>query len=300
MSFSDIIGQDRTIKILENTIQSQKIANAYIFVGENSSGRKKTALEFAKTLNCKNLADFTSCETCQNCKKINNRTHPEIKIWNEENKNISIDDIKEIQKELQYKKTEAIFRFVIIDNAEKMSREAANSFLKTLEEPPLFTVIILIVKNLSNLLKTIVSRCQIVKLKDLTQDEKVQVLSKNLNQDAKAIENALLISGNNLEEAKNLLSGEKNDETSQKFLEIYESLNQKNFSSQMQKNWENLAKDKEIFENFLSFIINKNANFSSKKNAKNLELFLKAKHFFDRNVSPKLIWIWIYSQLANS
>jgi DNA polymerase-3 subunit delta' len=89
MSFTNIIGQEKVLKILSNTIKSNKISHAYIFAGNSSIGKKKTAVEFAKILNCLSPIDqITACENCRNCKKISSNNHPEIKIYNSENKNI--------------------------------------------------------------------------------------------------------------------------------------------------------------------------------------------------------------------
>ena len=193
MSFNDIIGQERVLAILSNTIKSNKIAHAYIFAGNNSVGKKKTAVEFAKILNCLESTGNISCENCRNCKKIQNNIHPEIKIYNSENKNISIDEIKSIQKDIQYKNVESKYRFIIIENADKFTQEAANCFLKTLEEPPVSTIIILLVNSVSSLLKTIISRCQIIKFKELTNDEKIMILQKTTTQNPGDIQNALLV-----------------------------------------------------------------------------------------------------------
>jgi DNA polymerase III subunit delta' len=168
MSFNDILNQAKAKEILAGQIKQNKIAHAYLFLGNDGVGRKKTAMEFAKVLNCQ------GDENCQSCRKIDKGIHPDVQLVDFEwqarfedkdlqlQKSIKIDTVRELQKRVNLKPGEGKWRVFIIEPAEKITLEAANSLLKTLEEPPAWTLMILLAKNKENLLPTIVSRAQVI------------------------------------------------------------------------------------------------------------------------------------------
>ncbi|HAP66506.1 MAG TPA: DNA polymerase III subunit delta' [Nitrospinae bacterium] len=202
MSFNNILGQERAKKILINSLIKGNISHAYIFAGPEEVGKKLTALTFAKALNCINGKE-DCCEECLSCKKINSLNHPDLIIIrkgdentkintisdikrdfgdedkDKESKSIKIGAIRELQRRLSLKSYEGKKKLAIIDNAEDMTREALNSFLKTLEEPLGETVIILITSNTHSLLPTVVSRCQVIKFNPLSDEHIKEILIKN-------------------------------------------------------------------------------------------------------------------------
>jgi DNA polymerase III subunit delta' len=303
MSFKNIIGQKKIIQILKNAIYFNKVAHAYIFAGNNGIGKKKTAIEFAKALNCDEFLETKdSCENCKNCKKITKNIHPDIILFKSENKNISIDEIRDIQKILQYKNYESKYRVLIIEDADNLTSQAANAFLKTLEEPPINTVIILIVDNLSSMLKTILSRCQIIKFKNLTIEEKIEIIQNNssdsFSKNYEEIKNSLLICTENISDTINFIESKDNENLIEKFNFINECIIKKDFSYKVQKELESISKDKEIFSKFLDFIINKNSDVFLQK-TEFINLLLKAKKYFNYNVNPRLIWNWMFLEILN-
>ena len=167
MSFKSILGQSQPKRILTNALQNSSVAHAYLFYGPDSIGKKKIAITLAKALNCKGANPLDACDECESCGKIERGVHPDF-FYLEPIKNtptareasIKIEPIRELQKKLAYMPYEGKTKVVVIDSAELMNPQAMNSFLKTLEEPPSATVLLLISANPNRLLPTLLSRCQ--------------------------------------------------------------------------------------------------------------------------------------------
>ncbi|MFH0840323.1 MAG: DNA polymerase III subunit delta' [Candidatus Omnitrophota bacterium] len=168
MSFKDIRGQEEPISRLKNAIKNNKVASSYIFAGLKGSGRFLLAANFAKALNCASLEDIP-CDICQSCKKIDSGNHPDVRIVLSEAKGgeVTIQSIRGIARDIVMKPYEGRHKVFIIKDAHLLNIEAANSFLKTLEEPPAHSVLILIAEEPGDLLPTIVSRCQIIRIDPL-------------------------------------------------------------------------------------------------------------------------------------
>ena len=158
MSFKKIVSQERAIRILQGTIKKERIPSAFLFIGEPYIGKTTTAIEYAKALNCLNNDNFDSCDSCQSCKKIEKGIHPDLKIITAEKDTIIIDDIRDLEEFVSLQSLEGKYKVVIVKNAEKMNQYAANAMLKTLEEPPPNTVLILTCQNIDALPEALVSR----------------------------------------------------------------------------------------------------------------------------------------------
>ena len=180
MSFADLKGQDSAIGYLRSSIRNNRISHAYIFSGPNGVGKRIAAINFAKTLNCQTSASCEPCETCPSCKKINESSHPDVSIIapEKDGASIKIEDVRRIIKDIYLKPFEAKLKVYIIDGAQYMKHEAANALLKTLEEPPTDSILILITENLKALFHTIVSRCQVVRFFPLKKKEIEDILMK--------------------------------------------------------------------------------------------------------------------------
>jgi len=167
--FKEIRGQQRAIVFLRGIITNERVASAYLFTGIQGTGKATTAVAFALLLNCMDPVAEEACTTCESCKKILDGNHPDLLIIepDQEKKVIRIDQIREIERYLAFHPVFGRYRIIIIDPAENMTDEAANAFLKTLEEPPPRTVFILNVRETGELPPTIVSRCQKVPFKPL-------------------------------------------------------------------------------------------------------------------------------------
>ncbi len=193
MSFKRVLGQEQPKKILQNALQNNSVSHAYLFYGQESVGKKLTAIEFAKALNCETSGPKDSCDACASCRKIEQRIHPDFFLLEPVKSSptgreaaIKIELIRDLQKKLAYLPYEGKTKVAIIDGAEAMNPQAANTLLKTLEEPPSATVLILITSNPFQLLPTLVSRCQGVKFHPLSPPEIKQILQQKMTEETES------------------------------------------------------------------------------------------------------------------
>lgn len=190
MAFRDIVGQDTAINILLRTIQRDRLPSSYLFAGESGIGKKFTAINLAKAVNClkkvtgytlsprgegmgggePELNQFDCCDECISCKKIGTGVHPDFLLISPETGQIRIDEIRAIDDVLSLKAFEGRKKIIIVDDADTMNPYAANAFLKTLEEPPEDSLIILITSNPDRLPDTIRSRCSRVNFTPLSYE----------------------------------------------------------------------------------------------------------------------------------
>ncbi|MBI5426953.1 MAG: DNA polymerase III subunit delta' [Nitrospinae bacterium] len=183
MSFNRVLGQDLAKQIIQKALLNGSVAHAYLFYGPESIGKKLAAVEFAKALNCQVSGPADGCDECPSCRKIEQGTHPDF-FFLEPTKTsssaregaIRIEDVRELQRRLNFLPYEGKTKVAVVDSAELMNPQAGNSFLKTLEEPPSNTVLILIASNPRQLLPTIVSRCQGIRFQPLRAGEIKRIL----------------------------------------------------------------------------------------------------------------------------
>jgi DNA polymerase-3 subunit delta' len=161
MSFNDIIGQELAVQLLRNSLKHGRVSHAYLFIGPHGVGKKLAAINLAKALNCEETAEVP-CNRCISCKKIDASIHPDVKYIYPTGTSLSItiDNIRELRTQISFKTYEGKKKIYIIAEAENMTIQAANCLLKTLEEPPENSVLILTAADAHLLLRTIVSRCQ--------------------------------------------------------------------------------------------------------------------------------------------
>lgn len=162
---SGLRGHNLQRDYLLKSISKQRTASSYLFYGPEGIGKKLVAVEFASKLNCMHTADDKKITTdcgCRSCQKIFRGIHPDIMVTQSEGlKEIKVDQVREqIEEQLYLKPYEGRYKVALVDNADLMNINAQNAFLKTLEEPPGDSVIILITCRPQYLLPTIVSRCQ--------------------------------------------------------------------------------------------------------------------------------------------
>jgi DNA polymerase-3 subunit delta' len=161
-----VIGHERAIALLSNSIKTSKISHAYLFAGPRHVGKMTVAMNLAQALNC--LGEDKPCGSCASCQRIAEGKHADIQIVGTNGRTeISIDQIREMEHSATLRPFEGLNRVFIIDCAESLSIEAANCLLKTLEEPPPQVQIILLSANERMLLPTIRSRCQKLELRPL-------------------------------------------------------------------------------------------------------------------------------------
>ena len=179
MSFNNVVGQEAAKRILKDELKSNRVSHAYLFLGADGLGKKELALEFVKALLCPSEG-LESCDECIICRKIEHQNHADVRLLTREegSRNIKIDQIRNLQQEIIYKPYEGKRKTFIIDDADKMTLEAANSLLRTLEEPPDYAVLILLAEEINQLLPTIISRCQQIYFHSVAQEKIKQHLKK--------------------------------------------------------------------------------------------------------------------------
>ncbi len=181
-NFKDIIGQQQVKNHLQSAIKQNNISHAYILCGEKGSGKRTVSDAIAQTIQCENRNDgIDACEICKSCMQAKSHNHPDIKYITHEKASISVDDIREqLNNDISIKPYSSNYKIYIIPDSNKMTEQAQNALLKTIEEPPAYAVIILITDNISGLLPTIQSRCVTLNLKPLSNNEIAGYLTTHL------------------------------------------------------------------------------------------------------------------------
>ena len=166
--FQDIIGHENIKEHLQRAIESNHVSHAYILTGEAGMGRKSIANAFAMTLLCEK-GKSEPCMECHACKQVMSGNHPDlIYVTHEKTGSIGVDDVREqIHDTIMIRPYSSYYKIYIVDEAEKMTVQAQNALLKTIEEPPSYAVIMLLTTNQEVFLPTILSRCIQLKLKPL-------------------------------------------------------------------------------------------------------------------------------------
>ena len=155
--FKNIVGQDYTVKMLQNAIIHNKIAHSYLFTGPRGTGKTSTAKVFAKTINCQNIQNGEACGKCSSCLAF--EQSPDI-IEIDAASNNGVDDIRELINNVKIAPTEGKYKIYIIDEVHMMTSSAFNALLLTLEEPPAHAIFIMATTNVESVPITILSRCQ--------------------------------------------------------------------------------------------------------------------------------------------
>ena len=181
MSFLNIIGNSDAKDYLNKCIENKHILHSYLFVGAEGIGKLLVAKEFARKILC--LEDSKDECTCKSCTCFNGKNHPDFYLINEDGENIKIEVIRKITSKVIEKPIISKRQVYIINDFEKMTKEAQNCLLKTLEEPPEFVTIIIISSNENAILNTIKSRCMTIKFKNIDNDLLYDYLINDLGYD---------------------------------------------------------------------------------------------------------------------
>lgn len=210
--FQDIIGQDQIKEHLQNAISLGKVSHAYILHGERSSGKEYIANVFAMALNCESQ-ETKPCMNCHSCKQALSQNQPDIiRITHEKPASIGVDDIRgQINSDMSIKPYASPYKIYIINEAEKMTVQAQNALLKTLEEPPSYGVIMLLVNNLNTLLPTILSRCIVLDMKPVKDELVMKFLMEEMEVPDYKAKVCTAFARGNIGKAKALASSEEFD-----------------------------------------------------------------------------------------
>ncbi len=174
--FPGLLGQEKAKLLLARSLATDRIPHAFLFRGPEGVGKQLFAKAIAATVNCRETADGVACGVCPSCRKFHSGNHPDFMVIRPEQGTIKINRIRELARTLTYPPYESRVRVVVLEDIHTMRREAANSLLKTLEEPPENNLLILTAESAKSLLATISSRCQIIPFFPLSLDETVQVV----------------------------------------------------------------------------------------------------------------------------
>jgi DNA polymerase-3 subunit delta' len=171
---NSIIGHTDILSMLSSSIINKRLAHAYLFLGPDNIGKKTLALSFAQAIQCLNKKQ-KPCLVCTACVQIQKGNHPDTQILSG-TESLKIEEIRSLQHNLVLNPYNSPYKIAIIDSASRMTFEAQNAFLKTLEEPPGQTILILTVTNKKKLLPTILSRCQIIFFRNIS----TEIIQKSL------------------------------------------------------------------------------------------------------------------------
>lgn len=172
MNFNNIIGNENVKHLLNNSIKSNNLVHSYMFVGPDGIGKSLFAKDLAEIMLC--MSGSNACGECSSCIKFQSGNHPDfMQIDSDDGKSIKIAQIRLLQEKIAEKPIVSNHKVYIINNSDLMTVEAQNCLLKTLEEPPEYATIILVLSNENKLLNTIKSRCTKFAFQKLTDDELV-------------------------------------------------------------------------------------------------------------------------------
>ena len=219
--FREILGNDMVKEHFMKAIENHKISHAYILTGEAGMGRKSIARAFAMTLLCEK-GGSEQCMSCHSCKQILAGSHPDlIYLSHEKPASIGVDDIREqVNDTIMIRPYSSYYKVYIIDEAEKMTVQAQNALLKTIEEPPSYAVMILITTNEEAFLPTILSRCVKLKLKPLRDTTVKAFLTEHLGIPEKDADIYAAFARGNLGRAIHIASSEEFKELYQKTMNL--------------------------------------------------------------------------------
>ena len=176
LTFSEIIGQNSIIEHLSNALRTGNVSHAYILCGDTGTGRKSIANAFAAALQCEDLQWEDGlpkpCGKCLSCLQAESGNQPDIiTVLHEKPASIGVDEIRRMRSDIQIRPYANPHKVYIIPDAEKMTVQAQNAILKTLEEPPAYAVLILIASGTETFLPTILSRCVLLRTKAVSEGE---------------------------------------------------------------------------------------------------------------------------------
>lgn len=256
MSFKDIVGQEKAVNILLKSLKEDKVSPSYIFVGSEGVGKKFTAVEFAKTINCLNVNNnLEACEICNVCNKINKQCCPDLKIIEPIKGSIKIEQIRELRREIDLKPFEYRKKIYIIDQAEEMTIEASNCLLKTIEEPPDYAIIILICINTDSILPTIISRCRLIKFRLIDSSKIRKILFNKVNLEESKAELVSKLAQGSIGKAFKLISDKEYFNRREKLLDYLNKVLPGKYDSNFFINIEKILMDINNIEEMLEIIL---------------------------------------------
>lgn len=208
--FNDIIGQEQIKEHMKQAVNGGHVSHAYIINGEKSCGKEFVANIFAKALQCSGEGE-KPCGLCPSCMQQAGDNHPDIiHVTHEKPGSIGVEDIRgQINNDIVIKPYSSKWKIYICNEAEKMTVQAQNALLKTLEEPPAYAVIILLTSSLEALLPTILSRCVTLNMKPVSDSLMRKYLKDEMGMEAKKADLCIAFARGNIGKARMLANSEE-------------------------------------------------------------------------------------------
>ncbi len=224
--FTDIVGQEQLKEHLQNAIAMQKVSHAYIINGERSAGKEFIARVFAMTLQCEK-GETEPCGECHSCKQALGNNQPDIIYISHEKPNtIGVEDIRsQINNDIVIKPYSSPRKIYIINEGEKMTPQAQNALLKTLEEPPEYAVILILTTNMDALLPTVLSRCVALNMKPVSDALVKKYLMEQLAIPDYKANICVAFARGNIGKAKLLASSEEFEKVKDEAISLVKNIN---------------------------------------------------------------------------
>ena len=175
--FDKIIGNEKIKSNLLKSVELNKISHSYMFIGTDGIGKKMMAKEFAKMILCTGVNKY--CNECKSCIEFDSNNNPDFRIIEPDGNSLKIEQIREFQNKVAEKPIISNKKVYIINDSDRMTAEAQNCLLKTLEEPPEYVTIILIGSNENLFLSTIKSRCMIIHFEKISNEKVSEYIKTN-------------------------------------------------------------------------------------------------------------------------
>ncbi|MBU9713708.1 DNA polymerase III subunit delta' [Evansella tamaricis] len=308
--------QPTVVKMITNSLKKDRLAHAYLFEGGRGSGKREVAKVLTKSFFCENKSEVHPCLECADCKRIDSGNHPDVHVIQAEGNSIKVEQIRYLKKEFSFRGVESKKKVYIVEEAEKMTTGAANSILKFLEEPEGEALAILMTTQYHRIIKTIISRAQIISFAPLAPKQLIDKLMEEgiVETDAYAVSQITF----DLEEAIQICQDNWIAQARNKVIQLVDeiSLRPKYAFITIQEAWMPFFKDKQDMQLGLDLLMiwyrdvlrtqvnhddqivyidqklklqDQALMLSQRKLGSNLQAVMNAKRRLDANTAPQLL-----------
>lgn len=296
MSFDGLIGNNKTKEILTTSVKSKNILHSYMFYGTEGIGKKLFAIEFSKMILCES-DENQPCNNCKSCIEFSSSNNPDFSIIEPDNGSIKIEQIRSLQRKIIEKPINGSKKIYIINDADKMTKEAQNCLLKTLEEPQSFVVIILICSNENAILATVKSRCTKIYFQEQSSSDIYKFIMEK-NPTTNIDQNMLELCGGSIKKAIEISEKEEKLKQIKNIVDSIEKVDKLKFISES----EFFSNNKDDINLLLEYIyvllfkgINKNninPTVNSMSYIEEAKIKLNHSNNYDMTIDNMLIKIW--------